>query len=290
LVQDLLDWLNDIGGSKVAKGLKENNGVVDVFSGLASKTFLQLLDKLGSVLLGDELLVTELSVEGDGVAGVLNLLVDTGLVSKSGESQESAGANLFLGFDLWLINKVVDLLEEFLGWSTDVHGELRNNLSSLFTAQFTRLDELAQVLHSGVGTSDGHGLSGNVLGNLSLLLLASKLLLALVLLLLSISKLELGGKLLDLGVVQLTESLDGAGNLGDGFTLGHGVSRGFGGLDQITGDLLDQLSSTVLGLAAGNGGDEEGAQWSLVHGRLTELTLRLTLLSVVVVLLPLFLA
>jgi len=61
-----LDWLNDIGGSEVAEGLKENNGVVDVFAGLASKTFLQLLDKLGSVLLGDVLLVTEFSERATG--------------------------------------------------------------------------------------------------------------------------------------------------------------------------------------------------------------------------------
>jgi len=285
LVQDLLDGLDDIGGSKVSESLEENNGVVDVLSGLASKTFLQLLDKLGSELLGDKLLVAEFSVESDGVAGVLDLLVDAGLVSEGGESQQSTGANLFLALHLLFINKVPDLFKELLGGGTDVHGELRNDLSSLFTLQFTRLDELAQELDSGVGTGDGQDLSGDVLGNLVLLLLASRLLLSLVLLLLglSISNLELGSKLLDLLVVQLTGSLDGAGDLGDGFALGDGVSRGFGGLDQITGDLLDQLSGTVLGLAAGNGGDEEGAQWSLVHGGLAELTLRLTLSSAVLV-------
>ena len=63
------------------------------------------------------------------------------------------------------------LLHEFRSGSADVHGELRNNLDSLFTAQFTGLDELDQELDGRVGTSNVHGFQTNVTGNLLLLFL-----------------------------------------------------------------------------------------------------------------------
>ena len=106
---------------------------------------------------------------------------------------------------------------------------------------------------------------------LLLLLLAS-----LVLLLLTLSELVSTGKGLDLLVFQLTEGLDEGGNLGNDLTLSNGVSGAFGGLDQVTGNFLDEFSSTGLDLRAGNRGDEEWAQGSFFHGGHAELSLNLS--------------
>ena len=109
LIQDLLDWLNDFRGSEVAQSLEHDNGVVDVLLRFTLETLLELLDEVGNVFAGNLLLIAEFSVKGNGVAGVLDALVDAGLVSKEGEGQDGAGADLLLLLDLLGVDQLLNM-------------------------------------------------------------------------------------------------------------------------------------------------------------------------------------
>ena len=107
LIQDLLNGFNNIGGSEVGQRFEEDGDPVGGFRLVFLKALLKLLDEEGDEFLGDELGVTELSVKGDRVAGVLDALVDTGLVGQDGESQHGASADLLLALDGSVFNEVL---------------------------------------------------------------------------------------------------------------------------------------------------------------------------------------
>ena len=107
VIQDLLDWFDDGGSSEVAQSLEHNEGVVLILLRFTLATLLELLDEVGDVFALNLLLRAEFSVEGNRVAGVLDALVDTGLVSENGEGQDSTGADLLLLLDLLVINQLL---------------------------------------------------------------------------------------------------------------------------------------------------------------------------------------
>jgi hypothetical protein len=251
LIHDALDDFDDIGVSEVSEGSEEGDDVVTVLFGVGFETLLQLLDEEGNELLGDVLFVAELAVEGNGEAGVLDSLVDAGLVGQVGEGEHGGGAELLLTLDGIVLNEAEVSLEELLGGGADVHGDGGKGLGGFLSVELSVLDELEQVVDGGVGSSDGQGIHEDAATDF----------------LLFISGLDpLASDFLDSGGVQDAEGLDDGGDLGQSFALSDGVL--FGGLVEVSDDFLHKLVDALLKSIALQGGDEHGAQGSFFEGGL----------------------
>lgn len=105
LVHDLLDDFDNFGVSEVSERSQKGDDPVLVLFGVGLETLLELFDEVGDELLGDVLFVAELAVEGNGEAGVADLLVDAGLVNQVGESEHGGGAELLLTLDGVVFNE-----------------------------------------------------------------------------------------------------------------------------------------------------------------------------------------
>lgn len=174
------------------------------------------------------LLVTELSVEGNGVAGAADTAVDTGLVQEVGEGQDGRGLDLILvAFNGTGVGEFKDFLQEGRGWGTDVHGEGHDDLSSLLSGQLLLLDQVNQELDVGVGTSNGDGIQEDVTGSLVLfgLTLVSQFVV----------------KFLNILVVQESEDLGNGGDLGKSLGLSHGFLVGRDVFNDFLHEVLDSL-------------------------------------------------
>jgi len=257
-IHDLLNDFDDVWVSEVTQDLEEGDDPVFVWLRLRLETFFKTLDEIGDKFLGNVLFVTELSVQGNWVATVLDTLVDTGVVEEGGEREHGSGADLFLTFDLVIVDEFEVFLEELLGGSADVHGEGGQSLGSLFTSQLTVLDLLEQVDDSWVGTSDGQSIQEDAATDL----------------LLFISGLDPSlSNLLDSWGVEDTEDLDDSGDLGKSLTFGNGVL--LGGFGQVVDNLLHQFVDALLHLVPLEGSDEHGGEGGLVQGWLGQETLSL---------------
>jgi len=260
LIHDLLDDFDNFGVSEVSEGSQKGDDPVLVLFGVGLETLLELFDEVGDELLGDVLFVAELAVEGNGEAGVADLLVDAGLVNQVGESEHGGGAELLLTLDGVVFDESEEVFKDFLGGSAEVHGDGGEGLGSFFSVEVTALDELEEEVDGGVGSSDGEGIQEDGAGNF--LLFASGLDV-------------LAGEFFNFGGVEDAEGLDDRGDLGQDFAFGNGVA--FGGLDEVTDDFFHEFLDALLHRVALQGGDEHLGQGGFVNGGLTEESLVLVL-------------
>ena len=106
-IQNLLDWFDDGRDSKVGQSLEHDEGVVNVLLRFTLKTLFELLDEIGNVFPGNLFFIAEFTVKSNGVAGVFDTLVNASLVSKNGEGQDKAGADLLLLLDLLVVDQLL---------------------------------------------------------------------------------------------------------------------------------------------------------------------------------------